>query len=100
MSKIRESARGVECQVRMPSICNGNNETVVWAHCNGAAAGKGMGLKAVDPLGAYCCSACHDAIDGRKRYKGISPMMVKLWFYEGHLRSLRILIDKGLIEIK
>ena len=26
-----------------------------------------MGMKPDDALGAWCCSACHDAIDGRTR---------------------------------
>lgn len=94
MSRIRESARGEECQIRLPGICNFNAETTVWAHANGSAAGKGIGMKSPDILGAYACSACHDAVDGRTK----TPRHeVRLAFWEGHARSVRILIDKGLI---
>ena len=94
MSKIRESARGEECQVRLPGICNFNPETTVWAHANGSAAGKGIGMKSPDILGSYACSACHDAVDGRTT---IDRREVRLSFWEGHARSVRILISKGLI---
>lgn len=97
MSKITESARGQECAVRIPGVCNGNPETVVWAHANGSAAGKGIGMKAPDLLGAYACSACHDEVDRRTRLWS-DRAVVRLMFWEGHARSLRILIEKGLVK--
>ena len=63
MSKLRESARGQECLVRIPGVCNRNPETVVLAHLGGG----GMALKKRDIHGAFCCSACHDEIDRRTR---------------------------------
>ena len=63
MSKLRESARGQECLVRIPGVCNRNPETVVLAHLNGG----GMGMKTHDLHGAFCCSDCHDEIDRRTR---------------------------------
>jgi len=39
--KYTESARGQECQVRIPGICSHDPETVVFAHLNGG----GMGMK-------------------------------------------------------
>ncbi len=97
MSKITASARGQECQVRYPGICNGNPETTVWAHANGYAAGKGKGLKGADILGAYCCSACHDAYDGRTRAK-YHPVELERMFWEGHARSVVMLLKAGLIK--
>ncbi|WP_435653218.1 nuclease domain-containing protein, partial [Proteus mirabilis] len=32
MANLRKEARGRECQIRMPGVCNGNSETVVLAH--------------------------------------------------------------------
>lgn len=67
-SKATKAARGQTCQVRAPGICNWNPETVVFAH---APIGAGMGQKSnLDsegkaPWGAFACSACHDALDGR-----------------------------------
>lgn len=96
MSKIRESARGEECQVRIPVICNFNPETTVFAHKGGA----GMGTKSSDLLGAYCCSNCHDVIDGRSDPVIYSRNSVELAFYEGIFRTQLILLEKGLIKLK
>lgn len=98
MSKITKSARGEQCQVRLPFVCNGNPETVVLAHSNGSAAGKGIGMKAPDYLGAYACSACHDVVDGRRRCE-LSRTEIKLAFAEGVFRTQRILEAKGLLRI-
>ena len=100
MSKIRESAQDTPCQMRLPGICNHNPETVVWAHANGSAAGKGIGMKSHDLLGAYACSACHDVIDRRVPLPvAYSREMVELAFHEGHQRSLVILIERGIITV-
>lgn len=98
MSKITDSARGMECQIRIPLVCNHNPETTVWCHANGSAAGKGIGMKSLDPLGAYGCSDCHDVVDGRRPLFEWSRETVRLAFWEGHARSLRILIEKGLVK--
>lgn len=96
MSAITESARGEMCQVRLQHICNFNRETTVWAHANGSAAGKGMWMKSLDLLGAYACSACHDAYD-RRVPTDIPRAEIEVAFWEGHARSLILLIEKGLI---
>ena len=99
MSKITESARGEDCLVRMPMICNFTKETTVWAHANGSAAGKGIGMKSHDLLGAYACSACHDAYDRRgQRIGGLfSREQIELMFWQGHARSLVRLVEKGIV---
>jgi len=61
--KVLNSARDQTCTARFPGICNGNSETTVWAHLNGAAFGKGMGIKAHDVLGFHSCSECHRYLD-------------------------------------
>lgn len=61
--KILAHAKGQPCHARFPGICNGNAETVVFCHLNGAAFGKGMGVKAHDVLGFFGCSACHAYLD-------------------------------------
>ena len=95
MSKITQSARGEDCQVRIPNICNHNPETVVFAHIGGG----GMGMKQPDSEGAYCCSDCHDAIDMRSN-QGFAATAMKLWHHEGAMRTRKILIDKGLLILK
>ena len=95
MSKIRKSARGENCQVRIPSICNHNPETVVLAHLSGG----GMGAKRLDLHGAYCCSACHDAIDGRVAVSDIEPDTLRLWFLQGMVRTQEIMVNEGLVKL-
>lgn len=92
MSKIRKSARGQDCQVRIPGICNHNPETVILAHLGGA----GLAIKAHDIHGAYACSACHDAIDGRTKTE-YSRDELRLMHLDGMVRTQLILIGDGLI---
>ena len=66
MANLRKEAKGRECTVRIPGVCNGNSDTVVIAHLRMAGL-TGIGIKANDLFGAWCCSACHDAIDRRTR---------------------------------
>lgn len=99
MSKITESARGEECQVRIIGVCNHDSETVVLAHPNQYGAGKGRGLKALDALGAYCCYACHMVLDGQAlRPEGMRKSDVDLAFHEGHQRTFVKLVEKGLVK--
>lgn len=100
MSKIRESANGMPCQIRLIGICNHDPRTTVWAHANGSAAGKGIGMKSHDLLGSYACSNCHDVYDRRKPAPELFVReQVELAFWEGHARSLVILIERGIIVI-
>lgn len=101
MSQITDSARGEQCLVRIPGVCNRDPETVVFAHLNGG----GLAMKHPDTEGAYCCSACHDVLDGRVPpvgYVGKTELQytkeeLTLWFHEGAVRTRRKLIDKELI---
>jgi len=98
-SKIRKSARGQDCQVRIPHVCNFNPETTVLAHLNGG----GMGMKNPDYQGAYCCSDCHDAIDFRRnliKEFGWMESDIKLMHFEGVMRTQKLLIEQGLIVVK
>lgn len=87
-----------QCQVRLPLVCNGRPDTVVFAHANGSAAGKGIGMKASDILGAYCCCDCHDVYDRRvPRPAHLTLESVKLAFADGVFRTQRLLEEKGLL---
>ena len=97
--KYTRSARGKECQIRIPGVCNGNPDTVVLAHLNGA----GMGMKHANIHGAYACSACHDAVDGRletvKYQKIYSQNEKKLMHLEGVIRTQQIMIKEGVLKL-
>jgi hypothetical protein len=62
-TKVLRSAKGQPCSARFPGICNGNADTTVWAHLNGAAFGKGAWIKAHDVLGFHACYSCHAYYD-------------------------------------
>lgn len=94
MSKITRSAQGQQCQVRMPGICNGNPETVVFAHYR-LAGSCGTGIKPSDLLGAYACSACHNEADRRTRL--INYETARLYHAEGVLRTQLILRKNNVI---
>ncbi|ELN3596614.1 DUF1364 family protein, partial [Escherichia coli] len=47
MADLRKAARGRECQVRIPGVCNGNPETSVLAHIRLAGL-CGTGIKPPD----------------------------------------------------
>lgn len=97
MSKITESARGEDCQIRLVSICNHDPATVVFCH----ASGGGMGMKAPDSEGAYGCSACHDAVDHRVLAPKVRPWWeIELDFLNAQRRTRAILIEKGLLILK
>lgn len=90
MSKInrRKEARGKECMVRIPGVCNFNPETTVLAHYR-IAGYCGSSLKPDDDLGAWACSACHDVIDGRiaVKYHPYSRDQLRLFHAEGVMRT-------------
>ncbi len=101
MSKISESARMQDCLIRIPGVCNRNPETTVLCH---EPAGSGLALKYPDTEAAYGCSACHDEIDGRTRYKPkgyilYTPDELLIMFYQGARRTRIKLIEKELIKI-
>ena len=48
-------------------MCGARDGTVVWAHSNLLEHGKGRGLKASDPMGAFLCFACHSELDQGKK---------------------------------
>ena len=101
MSKITDSARGEDCLIRIIGVCNRDPATTVACH---EPAGSGLACKYPDTEIAYGCSACHDEVDGRTRYKNNgNPVYTRdsimLSFYQGARRTRIILIEKELIKI-
>ena len=94
-SKYTKSARDQQCQVRLPNICNWNPETTVFAHLSGA----GLAKKHSDIHGAYCCSDCHDVLDGRNSNAPFSMTEKKIAHYEGMVRTQKIMIDEGVLKL-
>lgn len=97
MTPARRAARGQECTLQIPGVCNHAPETSVLCHSNYLKDGKGMGLKAPDHMAAFGCSACHDILDGRRpRPEGLSATDVENHFYIGVMRTQHILRTMGI----
>ncbi len=88
---LRDYARDKPCLVRVPGVCNNDPATTVLAHVRLAGI-SGMGMKAPDALGAWCCSACHAWADGKH------GNTAKVDFYEGVLRTQNQLIREGILK--
>ena len=51
-----------------------------------------------DIHGAYCCSSCHDVIDGRTNSRTYTANEIALMHLEGVIRTQLRMVDLGLIE--
>lgn len=95
--KVMNSAKGEDCQIRLPECCN-DAETTVFAHLSSKSLiGGGTGTKG-KPIGSYACFSCHGIIDGR-----IATDLEKDWVWqkeiEGCIRTTCILMDKGILKV-
>lgn len=100
MTPIRRAARGQDCTLQLPGICNYACDTTVLCHSNFLKDGKGMGLKAPDTAAAFGCSSCHDVLDGRRpRPAGMSAADLEAAFYAGVARTHQILSKLGLLPL-
>ena len=91
--KITDSARGQNCTLRIPGVCNFNPETTVFAHDNGA----GIALKAHDIHGCYACSDCHNWYDSHFSAWKVAHRDAE--FFRAMKETQSKLIQKGLIKI-
>ena len=62
--KLRQSAKGKDCTLRIAGVCNYDNHTTVLAHIN-TDFGK-MGGKTDDYSACFACSSCHTNLDTNK----------------------------------
>ena len=95
--KIRQSAKGEDCAIRIPGICNHDNQTTVLAHVNSRF--SGISTKSNDIHGVYACSKCHDWMDGRIK-SGHSQSHRERDILRALIETQMKLIQKGLIEVK
>lgn len=95
-TKLTRAARGKECQVQIFPYCNGDPDTTVFAHAPSDR--KGMSIKSPNWWGSYCCSSCHDVLDGRKKVD-IPRHEIDRCFMRGIYRTMEDRINEGLIEI-
>lgn len=95
--KLLQSARGQDCTVMIPGVCNGNSETVVAAHANWQEYGKGGALKAHDIFHARACSACHAELD---QGKNLDYEEKKFFWQRGFERTLLALCLEKVLVVK
>lgn len=95
LTPIQESARGKDCQVRVPGVCNFNSETTVLGHVNGA----GTGTKNDDLFAAFVCSDCHSWLDGGYAQVGATRAERDLLHLQGVVRTQKIMLEEELVLI-
>jgi hypothetical protein len=88
--KIRLSAAGESCTLRIEGVCNSRRVTTVLAHLNSKF--KGISNKSPDVISVYACSDCHRHLDGGKVS---SEDQLRAW-----QETIMKLIEKELIIIK
>ncbi|MGG2141101.1 DUF1364 domain-containing protein [Symbiopectobacterium sp. RP] len=92
MTDFKKEARGRDCQIRIPGVCNFNPETTVLTHYRMSDT-CGMGIKLDDRQAAWGCSACHDEVDHRTHH--IDSDTARLYHAEGVMRTQAVLIEEG-----
>lgn len=86
--KIRNSANGEICSLRVSTLCD-HNQSVVFAHLNSHY--SGIALKSPDLFGVYACWPCHTMLDSSR-----VDAQDKLRAWQ---ETLIKLVEKGLIEV-
>lgn len=91
--KLRDSARGQDCTLRLPGVCSFDPARTVLCHL--PVGMKGMGLKSPDLFAVFGCDNCHAVVDGRARGE---------FDYSDLLRALAetqmIWVREGLLTVK
>ena len=95
MSKIRKSAKGKDCEIRLPGVCSHDSETVVACHIRISGL-CGVGQKPSDLLTVRGCHECHSVIDGRARSPFTKAELI-LFIHEAHCRTLVAYEQEGLV---
>ena len=93
MSKLRESAQGQQCTLRLTG-CNYNPETVVLAHIRNNHF-CGVAMKPPDYMSCFACSSCHDIVDARVKGDFTHQDLLR-----AHFETIKYWVDNGFIEIK
>ncbi len=88
--KLLDFARGQDCQ-----FCNRNDGSVVAAHSNQGAHGKGLGIKAHDVFIAYLCHSCHTFVDSDSRASNEERTMVWDTAFIRSIPLFQHLLDKA-----
>lgn len=91
-SKYTVSAKGRDCEIRIPGVCNRDPDTVVLCHLPS----HGMGSKSDDIHGAFGCYDCHQAVDGHIK-TDFAAEFIKLYHLQAVIRTQEIWRREGLL---
>ena len=98
MPKLRAAARGAECMMNVPRVCNHDNTTTVLAHSNAANSGRGTGYKGNDWLAVSMCANCHSWYDQRSTDFPVVKFRRQELFDEAWVRQVRWWLEQGLLS--
>lgn len=87
MTKLRKSAEGQPCLIRIPNVCNFDSSTTVLSHIRRGHV-AGMGQKPADMIACFACSDCHNEIDKRNNMGSYTPSEMDGFILEGMCRTL------------
>lgn len=90
-NKLRSSAKGQDCTLRLVGICNFNPETTVLCH---VGVNSGVGTKSGDNMAVFGCSSCHSELDSCARHSYAADVVRALG------ETQQAWIDNGLMVIK
>lgn len=91
--KLRDSAKGQECTMRIGNVCNHNSETTVLCHF--PSIDKGMANKSPDYWAGFGCSDCHKYLDDNR----LSAFDKQLIITNSLFQTWKVWIEMGLISI-
>ena len=98
MTPLRRSAKGEDCTIQLHPYCSNDPEQAQL--CHAPSQDKGIGNKSPDWWGAYGCSSCHKILDGGYVFTDLSKEEVYRCFMRGVFRTQKLMIEKGLINVK
>ena len=93
---LRKLARGQECMLGLPGICNHNPETTVLAHIRNQWYSRGS--KPPDICGVWACSSCHDVIDGRIKSHNFNQLELDGYKFDAICRQLHFYVKEGILK--
>lgn len=94
--KIRDSAKGEDCTLRLSPNCTDEWGAVVLCHIGRVS---GISAKCHDTFAVFGCNFCHDIIDGKVKSE-LSDGDKALEKLRALEETQSILIQKNLIQVK